>query len=105
MDMMKRIKEEITTDATADQWENKLEEFGVVFSHDEIPEGRTLPLSPMGAFLLCKNCLSRVHHVEFFSVALLWSSLYKSVTTEVVTLRDNSNDYFATRWDGSATPV
>ena len=31
MDMMKRIKEEITTDATAEQWENKLEEFGVVF--------------------------------------------------------------------------
>ena len=31
MDMMKRIKEEITTDAIADQWENKLEEFGVVF--------------------------------------------------------------------------
>lgn len=31
MDMMKRIKGEITTDATADQWENKLEEFGVVF--------------------------------------------------------------------------
>ena len=23
MDMMKRIKEEITTDVTADQWENK----------------------------------------------------------------------------------
>ena len=54
MDMMKRIKEEITTDATADQWENKLEEFGVVFSHDEIPEGRTLPLSSLGAFLPCK---------------------------------------------------
>ena len=33
MDMMKRIKkEEITTDATADQWQSKLEEFGVVFS-------------------------------------------------------------------------
>ena len=31
MDMMKRIKEEITTDVTADQWENKLEEFGVIF--------------------------------------------------------------------------
>ena len=31
MEMMKRIKGEITTDATADQWENKLEEFGVVF--------------------------------------------------------------------------
>ena len=29
--MMKRIKEEITTDTTADQWENKLKEFGVVF--------------------------------------------------------------------------
>ena len=42
MEMMKRIKGEITTDATADQWENKLEEFGVVFSHDEIPEGRAL---------------------------------------------------------------
>ena len=54
MDMMKRIKEEITTDATADQWENKLEEFGVVFSHDEIPEGRTLPLSSMGAFSIEK---------------------------------------------------
>ena len=55
MEMMKRIKGEITTDATADQWENKLEEFGVVFSHDEIPEGSTLPLSPMGAFLPCKK--------------------------------------------------
>ena len=32
MDMMKRIKEEITTEATANQWENKLEEFGVIFS-------------------------------------------------------------------------
>jgi len=31
MDMMKRIKEEIITDVTADQWENKLEEFGVIF--------------------------------------------------------------------------
>ena len=31
MDMMKRIKEEITTDATADQWQSKLKEFGVVF--------------------------------------------------------------------------
>ena len=31
IDMMKRIKEEITTDTTADQWENKLEEFGVIF--------------------------------------------------------------------------
>ena len=29
--MMKRIKEEITTDMAADQWENKLKEFGVVF--------------------------------------------------------------------------
>ena len=70
MDMMKRIKKEITTDATADQWENKLEEFGVVFSHDEIPEGRTFTIESNGCVLLCKNCLSRVHHVEFFSVAL-----------------------------------
>ena len=31
MDMMKHIKEEIFTDAIADQWQNKLEEFGVVF--------------------------------------------------------------------------
>ena len=31
MDMMKRIKEEIFTDAIADQWQSKLEEFGVVF--------------------------------------------------------------------------
>jgi uncharacterized protein YjcR len=31
MQMMARIQNEITTDAIADQWENKLEEFGVVF--------------------------------------------------------------------------
>ncbi|MDY6469418.1 replication initiation protein RepM [Acinetobacter faecalis] len=31
MDMVKRIKGEITTEATAEQWENKLEEFGVIF--------------------------------------------------------------------------
>lgn len=31
MDMMKRIKEEISNDAIAEAWENKLEEFGVVF--------------------------------------------------------------------------
>ena len=31
MDMMKRIKK-ISTDAIADQWQNKLEEFGVIFS-------------------------------------------------------------------------
>ena len=29
--MMKRIKEEIATHTTANQWENKLKEFGVVF--------------------------------------------------------------------------
>ena len=31
MDMMKRIKEEISTDEIANQWQGKLEEFGVVF--------------------------------------------------------------------------
>ena len=40
MQMMARIQSEITTDVIADQWENKLEEFGVVFSNDEFPEGR-----------------------------------------------------------------
>ena len=54
MDMMKRIKEEITTDATADQWENKLEEFGVVFSHDEIPEGH-FTIESNGCVLPCKK--------------------------------------------------
>ena len=43
MQMMARIQSEITTDAIADQWQSKLEEFGVVFSHDEFPEGRTYP--------------------------------------------------------------
>ena len=38
LEMMKRIQSEITTDTIADQWESKLEEFGVVFSHDEFPE-------------------------------------------------------------------
>ena len=32
MDMMKRIKEEISTDAIANQWQSKLEEFGVIFN-------------------------------------------------------------------------
>jgi plasmid replication initiation protein len=31
MDMMKRIQNEITSDQIADQWQNKLEEFGVIF--------------------------------------------------------------------------
>lgn len=31
MEMMKRIKEEIATEAIADQWQGKLEEFGVIF--------------------------------------------------------------------------
>jgi hypothetical protein len=31
MEMMKRIQRRNYNDATADQWENKLEEFGVVF--------------------------------------------------------------------------
>ena len=39
IDMMKRIQSEIITDAIADQWESKLEEFGVVFSHDDFPKG------------------------------------------------------------------
>jgi hypothetical protein len=29
--MMTRIQSEITSDAIADQWQNKLEEFGVIF--------------------------------------------------------------------------
>ena len=32
MEMMKRIQCEITTDSIADQWQSKLEEFGVIFS-------------------------------------------------------------------------
>ena len=31
MQMMARIQSEITTDSIADQWQSKLEEFGVVF--------------------------------------------------------------------------
>lgn len=31
MEMMKRIQSEITSDAIADQWQNKLEQFGVIF--------------------------------------------------------------------------
>ena len=34
------------------------------------PKAYTLPLSPIGAFLPCKNCLSRGNHVEFSSVSL-----------------------------------
>ena len=39
IDMMKRIQSEIITDAIADQWESKLEEFGGFFSHDDFPKG------------------------------------------------------------------
>ena len=31
LDMMKRIQSEITSDETADLWQNKLESMGVVF--------------------------------------------------------------------------
>ena len=54
MQMMARIQSEITTDVIADQWENKLEEFGVVFSNDEFPEGH-LAIDSNGCFLPCKN--------------------------------------------------
>ena len=64
MQMMARIQSEITDEAIANQWENKLEEFGVIFKFGETSKrafprcysemknskGRTLPLSPMGAF-------------------------------------------------------
>ena len=63
MQMMARIQSEITDEAIANQWENKLEEFGVIFKFwrneacipslllgNENSKGRTLPLSPMGAF-------------------------------------------------------
>ena len=36
----------------------------------DFPPKDTLPLSPIGAFLPCKNCLSRGNHVEFSSVSL-----------------------------------
>ena len=60
MEMMKRIKGEITTDATADQWENKLEEFGVVFSHDEIPEGAHFTIESNG----CVFALQKVKRAK-----------------------------------------
>ena len=64
MQMMARIQSEITDEAIANQWENKLEEFGDFLSFGETSKrafprcysemknskGRTLPLSPMGAF-------------------------------------------------------
>ena len=41
----------------------------MVFSHDEIPEGRTLPLSPIGAFLPCKKWKRQSKFtLPFFSV-------------------------------------
>ena len=36
-----------------------------------------------------QNCLSRGNHVEFSSVSLFLVIVVRSVTTEVVTLRDN----------------
>ena len=52
--MMKRIQSEITSDETADLWQNKLESMGVVFSHDEFPEGRTFPNYRLSAFFYRK---------------------------------------------------
>ena len=59
------------------------------------PEGRTLPLSPIGAFLPCKMSVTWQSRGIFFCIPFL-AIVVRSVTTEVVTLRDNSNDYFAT---------
>ena len=64
MEMMKRIKGEITTDATADQWENKLEEFGVVFSHDEIPEEAHFTIESNG----CVFALQKVKRQSKFTL-------------------------------------
>ena len=58
MQMMARIQSEITTDSIADQWQSKLEEFGVVFS------------------------LSRSNHVENYAWKACCYYISKSVTTD-----------------------
>ena len=55
LEMMKRIQSEITTDTIADQWESKLEEFGVVFSHDEFPEETHFPKLSFECVFLSKK--------------------------------------------------
>ena len=60
----------------------------------KFPKG-TLPLSPMGAFCSAKIVCHASITWNFFCSPFL-VIVVQSVTTEVVTLRDNSNDYFAT---------
>ena len=43
-----------------------LNQWAWFFSHDKIPEGRTLPLSPMGAFLPCKKWKGKVNLLCLF---------------------------------------
>ena len=52
----------------------------------DFPRRGTLPLSPIGAFLPCKNCLSWQSRGIFFCIPFL-AIVVRSVTTEVVTLR------------------
>ena len=54
----------------------------------DFPEGRTLPLSPIGAFLPCKIVCHVAITWNFFCIPFL-AIVVRSVTTEVVTLRDN----------------
>ena len=56
---------------------------------------RRIAIESNGCVLLCKNCLSRGNRGIFLCIPFL-AIVVRSVTTEVVTLRDNSNDYFAT---------
>ena len=62
------FKSEITSDETADLWQNKLESMGVVFSHDEFPEGRTFPNYRLSAFSIEKVKKTKKIFFVFFSV-------------------------------------
>ena len=60
----------------------------------KFPKGH-FTIESMGAFCSPKLSVTRPSR-GIFSVALFVVIVVQSVTTEVVTLRDNSNDYFAT---------
>ena len=67
MQMMARIQSEITTDSIADQWQSKLEEFGVVFSLSRSKSRRKLCLKG----LLLLHFKASLLIVTLFLVCLL----------------------------------
>ena len=75
---------------------NRLQQEKLIFSCDGFSRRAHLAIESNGCVLLCKIVCHVAITWNFPLYPFFLAIVVRSVTTEVVTLRDNSNDYFAT---------